>query len=95
VSADLVGALHMLHLFALSHGGPVEIKLVLSMMARQCRQLGAHRYTSARCYPPEEEVTRLFYLTLYKDTSVAPPLDLVTRINAPAGSPHYTRPTRA
>lgn len=38
------------------------------MMGAQCRQLGAHRQSSARLYRQEEELGRLFYLAVYKDT---------------------------
>lgn len=58
----------MLHLFAISTGGPQEIITVLNLMSRQCRALGAHRRVTVQLYPAKEQVSRLFYLTMYKDT---------------------------
>ena len=58
----------MLHLFALSTGGPQEITAVLDAMTQQCRKLGSHRRNTVQLYPAEEEVSRLFYLSMYKDT---------------------------
>lgn len=58
----------MLHLFALSTGGPREITMILNMMSQQCRILGAHRRPTVQLYPLDEQVSRLFYLTMYKDT---------------------------
>lgn len=76
--SDDVGALHMLHWFAHRHGGPRELAAVLERMSAQCRLLGIHRRNTASLYPPEEKVGLLFYMSLYKDSSVfLPPIPLM------------------